>query len=51
VFGVSYVCAAPTGSFLPFCKDRELVKGRNMTEILPEILEMKEFCVKAQNMV
>ena len=49
VLGVMYVqhskvnYAAPTGSFLLFCKEEELVTGRNMIEILPEILETKEF--------
>jgi len=44
-------CAAPTGSFLLFCMDKELVPDRDMLEILPEILDSKEFCLKAHNMV
>jgi hypothetical protein len=43
--------AASTGTFLLFAKDKESLTGRNMIGILPEILETKEFCLKAQNMV
>jgi hypothetical protein len=46
---VNYV--SPSGSFPIFCKDKALVNGRNVTEILPAILETKEFCLNAQNMV
>jgi hypothetical protein len=44
-------CTAPTGSFFVFCKGKELVKGRNVVEILPEIFETKELCIKARNML